>query len=237
MTPSYDDLGPRIDIGHEPPGAIPAEPNPAQPHAPYAPPKSGGGMGVFGMIALILSLLALALALWSLMRAPEQAYTPALSPGVVPGATAERTAKLEKDVGDLMLRLVTLEKELEAVRAKAGSVQQLTKLSARVAALQDRLDSMSLDRKISSMKNKGAAPTKTPPAAKRPPARVASKAEPPAVAQKQTPAKKKLSYTVRRGDTLFTVAQRYKVSMRQLKKWNNMKSSSIMIGQKLLIYK
>ena len=120
MNPRYDDLGPRIDIGHEPPGAAPAASHPAR---PYAPPKSRGGMGVFGVIALLLSLLALALALWSLMRTPEQMPIPNPSPGVVPGATAERTAKLEKDVGDLMLRLVTLEKELEAVRAKAGSVE------------------------------------------------------------------------------------------------------------------
>ncbi len=233
MTPSHDNLGPRIDIGHEPTAAGPAAANPAQ---PYTAPKPRGGMGVFGLIALLLSLAALVLALWSLMRAPEQMPTPAPSPGVVPGATAERTAKLEKDVGDLMLRLVTLEKELEAVRAKAGSLQQLSKLTAKVAALQDRLDSMSLDSKIASMKKKGTTPgKKTATTAKQPPPEQTPKEQP--QAKKPQPAKKKLTYTVRRGDTLFTVAQRYKVSMRQLKKWNNLKNSSIMIGQKLLIYK
>ena len=34
-----------------------------------------------------------------------------------------------------------------------------------------------------------------------------------------------------------TIAQRYKVTMRDLKAWNNLRSNMVMIGQKLVIYK
>lgn len=235
MPARYDDLGPRIDIGQEPAETASAGGNPAR---PYAPAPSRRGLGPLGVISLLLSLLALALALWAMMRGPEPSTMPPPSPGVVPGATAERVAKLEKDAGDLMLRLVTLEKELEAVRAKAGSLQQLSKLSARVAALQDRLDSLSLDRRISSLQKKGPAPAAQAPAAQPPrPAaqeKPAAQKKPPA---QEPPARKKQVYTVRRGDTLFTISLRYKVPVRDLKKWNDLKSDSIKVGQQLVMYK
>ncbi|RJX29101.1 MAG: LysM peptidoglycan-binding domain-containing protein [Desulfarculus sp.] len=53
----------------------------------------------------------------------------------------------------------------------------------------------------------------------------------------KAPAQKKLVYTVRRGDTLFTIAQRYKVLVRELKKWNELKGDAIQVGQQLVIYK
>ena len=34
-----------------------------------------------------------------------------------------------------------------------------------------------------------------------------------------------------------TIAQRYKVTMRDLKSWNNLRNNMVMIGQKLVIYK
>jgi len=162
--------------------------------------------------------------------------------------------------------LVTLEKELEALRAKAGAVTKLTELSAKVAALQSRLDNMekaSLEQRVAALASKkpAPAPAKAPPAAqpeKKPaPAAVAKAKEPVKAAAPQTvrketetaqkpapqPAaeeknKKKLTYVVRKGDTLFTVAQRYKVRMKDLMKWNNLKDRDVVkVGQKLDIYK
>lgn len=46
---------------------------------------------------------------------------------------------------------------------------------------------------------------------------------------------KRLSHTVRSGETVTSVANRYKVSVTDLKKWNRMKSSRLLKGQRLTI--
>ncbi len=45
-----------------------------------------------------------------------------------------------------------------------------------------------------------------------------------------------LVYQVKRGDTLTKIAKRYKVSINQLKSWNQIKTDHIYIGQSLHIY-
>ena len=51
--------------------------------------------------------------------------------------------------------------------------------------------------------------------------------------------KKQLKYThiVKRGDTLSEIAIKYKVSVKNIKRWNGLKSNNIRIGWKLIIYK
>ena len=44
-------------------------------------------------------------------------------------------------------------------------------------------------------------------------------------------------YRVKRGDSLSRIAERYKVKVSKVKKWNNLKSDFIKIGQKLVIYR
>jgi membrane-bound lytic murein transglycosylase D len=51
------------------------------------------------------------------------------------------------------------------------------------------------------------------------------------------PGPKWVSYTVRRGDTLTGIANRHGCSISDLRKWNNLKSSKIMAGQKLKVRK
>jgi LysM repeat protein len=46
---------------------------------------------------------------------------------------------------------------------------------------------------------------------------------------------KTISYTVRRGDTLGAIAERYGCSISDLKSWNGLKGSTIYVGQKLVI--
>lgn len=46
---------------------------------------------------------------------------------------------------------------------------------------------------------------------------------------------KTITYTVRRGDTLSVIADRYDVSVSDLKAWNGLKGSTIYVGQKLKI--
>lgn len=50
-----------------------------------------------------------------------------------------------------------------------------------------------------------------------------------------TSAKKYTYYTVKRGDSLFGIAGKYKVNVNDLKKWNNLKSNNLQAGQKLKI--
>jgi membrane-bound lytic murein transglycosylase D len=56
-------------------------------------------------------------------------------------------------------------------------------------------------------------------------------------AESKAPAKKAktIRYTVRRGDTLGSIADRYDCTIAELKAWNNLKGSTIYAGQKLVI--
>lgn len=47
----------------------------------------------------------------------------------------------------------------------------------------------------------------------------------------------RIVYKVRSGDYLGRIASRYRVSVAQLKRWNNLKSNNIRVGQRLVIYK
>jgi len=46
----------------------------------------------------------------------------------------------------------------------------------------------------------------------------------------------KITYKVRRGDTLGEIAQKYRVSIGNLRSWNNLRGSTIRAGQRLTIY-
>lgn len=48
---------------------------------------------------------------------------------------------------------------------------------------------------------------------------------------------KTITYTVKNGDYLGRIADKYNVSVANIKKWNHLKSDRINIGQRLLIYK
>ena len=45
-----------------------------------------------------------------------------------------------------------------------------------------------------------------------------------------------LSYSVKRGDSLWEIASKHKVSVNKIKKWNNLKSDKLSPGKKLVIY-
>lgn len=47
----------------------------------------------------------------------------------------------------------------------------------------------------------------------------------------------RITYTIRRGDTLGGIAARYRVKVSDLKRWNNLGSDMIREGRKLVIYK
>ncbi|MDQ0214106.1 3D (Asp-Asp-Asp) domain-containing protein [Oikeobacillus pervagus] len=43
------------------------------------------------------------------------------------------------------------------------------------------------------------------------------------------------TYTVKRGDTLYKISRNYKTTVDQLKKWNNLKSNLIKVGEQLIV--
>ncbi len=47
----------------------------------------------------------------------------------------------------------------------------------------------------------------------------------------------RITYTIRRGDTLGGIASRYRVKVSDLKRWNNLRSDLIREGRKLVIYR
>jgi hypothetical protein len=55
------------------------------------------------------------------------------------------------------------------------------------------------------------------------------------VSQLKQPTKKRKTYTVKSGDSLSVIAQKYKTTVDSLKRINNLKSDTIRIGQKLII--
>ena len=46
-----------------------------------------------------------------------------------------------------------------------------------------------------------------------------------------------ISYKVKSGDYLGKIAEKHRVSVNQIKKWNNLKSNNIRVGQRLIIYR
>ena len=55
--------------------------------------------------------------------------------------------------------------------------------------------------------------------------------------KKQAANTERITYTIRRGDTLGGIAARYRVKVSDLKRWNNLKSDMIREGRKLVIYR
>jgi membrane-bound lytic murein transglycosylase D len=47
----------------------------------------------------------------------------------------------------------------------------------------------------------------------------------------------RIVYRVQNGDYLGRIATKYRVSVNQIKRWNNLKSNNIRVGQKLIIYR
>ena len=51
------------------------------------------------------------------------------------------------------------------------------------------------------------------------------------------PAKDRITHTVQPGETLFSISQKYDVSVAEIKEWNGLSSNSIEVGQKLTVGK
>ena len=56
-----------------------------------------------------------------------------------------------------------------------------------------------------------------------------------AASKDTTAAKKSVSYTVKKGDTLQSIASAFRVTVNGLKQWNKIRGSKIQVGQELVI--
>lgn len=57
-----------------------------------------------------------------------------------------------------------------------------------------------------------------------------------AAAEKETPAARPVTYVVKKGDYLNKIAAEHAVSVEQIRNWNQMKNTTVVLGQKLIIY-
>lgn len=247
-------------------------------HAPggvmiSAPAKPGLNRWL-GWLALAVALLALIVSLtMGRMQSANQA-TLQMDSELVPGATQERVAKLEKDVSSLLLKAVTLEKDLEAIKNRSWNPAALGETNNKISALQKQVKELEsklaslggAQRSASAAANTATTATSTtsqtpPPASSAATtsstaspnagnvpvansevqARAGDKPDPLATRMGETSTNSQRqprdTYKVQRGDTLFSVAQRYQVTTKDLLQWNNMQPDEVLkAGRTLIIY-
>ena len=119
---------------------------------------------------------------------------------------------------ELATRVENLEKQMGGSSSQGQLEKQLRELSAQVQAL--------------ARSSKDIAQASPKPAAK-------TKVEkPPTPAPKREPSRKRISYKVRRGDTLFALARRYDVSVQDIRDWNPQlkRRRYLWVGETLVIY-
>jgi LysM repeat protein len=102
-------------------------------------------LGLLRLLSALACFMALA-ALFLLWRAipawsPEAA---ALSESGLAGAAVERVAKLEKDVSSLLLKMVTLEKDITELKNRNPNQARVTELGSRFASLQNQVNDLSM---------------------------------------------------------------------------------------------
>ncbi len=246
MTAYRDGMGPRIDLERSAdvsdsrarPGRRPVYSSP--------PAKTRKGSRGGSLFALLIALAALGLGLWNLWASPAPQPGEPPDPKLV--ITAERIAKLEKDVQYLILAVPSLEKRIKAggsfkateARPNKALQRRLTDLSEEIALLKLRLKRMarpgssgnqtaatlSASGSGSSTGAGGQVASRT--------ARVAPRRSGGGGREEEVPS---IVHVVGKGETLFRIAITYKVSEQDIREWNNLRGSKIRTGQKLKIYK
>lgn len=68
------------------------------------------------------------------------------------------------------------------------------------------------------------------------PAPTTTRQQPATTRSQQSAADTRVVYTVRRGDNLSAIAQRYSVSVQQIRSWNNLRGNNIQAGQRLTLH-
>jgi LysM repeat protein len=125
----------------------------------------------------------------------------------------EQEKSREKEMADIR----DLERDLESViKPKRGEAKREAKRGDRMPAKEpEAAEELDLDRELAKASSA-----------------LGKRMEP----QMEPPDGGKASYhVVKRGETLFRIAKNYGVAVDQLKEWNNLRSNSISVGQKLVV--
>ena len=113
---------------------------------------------------------------------------------------------------------------MRSIRPISPSKSEQLDSQLLIARAQERAQ----ERKAEELKKQEAAAAKSSP-----PVRTTSASK---NTEKQEAPDTRVIHRVRRGDTLIDIARKYKVTVPQIREWNNIKSNLIRIGQRLTIY-
>ncbi len=125
--------------------------------------------------------------------------------------TPEEAKQMQSKIMTLEQRIAVVERQVEDVNARMAPSGSEADLSQRVRELSQKVESLEKRRHTAAAKTKPEAP-------------------------KPTVSTSKLSHTVQKGDTLGRISKKYGISLKELRKLNNLsESQGIRPGQKLLV--
>lgn len=164
----------------------------------------------------------------------------------------KRTAELDSEVkrakrelAEMEARNRELDAQVDAVRQQAAQIQEEAEAMKEAAMLErkaredmKRMTAPSKSRKA-ERRDPLAMPKSSPEGFEEPPLDEAIKGTPGLAAEIPPDLAPGLSveslHTVQPGETLFRIGRKYHVSVENLRKWNNLLSDTIEVGQKLII--
>lgn len=150
------------------------------------------------------------------------------------GYDAKVTKDLKKELSDIKKEIVEIKFMLSGDETDQGS-EFVTALNSLEKRFDKRLGS--IEAKLSNINSKSLSPKTT----KKSSTKASSKKikKPAAKKSSKKIAKKDNSfyYLVQKGDTLYGIAKKNRVSVPDLRLWNKIKNNSIAVGQRLLIKK
>lgn len=242
MEPRVDSQDFLIDDAPSPAPPMAEEPTAPRPAKPRGPRR---GLPL-APLALTVGAVALVVSFWNLWSGPEVQAAKPLAPGQTVALTADQAARLEK-------RVLELEHLIASPPAGAGGestqAARVEKLRLQVGELYQRI--VGLERRLAGGGRVAAAAPAVARPAERPAPPVADQPQKAEAAKKAGPqkvsrsevspqtrtARKRIDYQIKRGDSLWSIAKRYGVTVRNIKAWNPRIRSGIKPGQKIVIYR
>lgn len=183
-----------------------------------------------GLVALLMAAGALVISLWALWTTPAAMVV----------ADGSNLQPIQAQLDNLSNRISEFEVSPLGPPDKKSHTASISLLRRKVVSLSAKIDALEQDQRRlqqAQANGKKAARTSKPvvtAAAKTTATVVATAtAKPTKVAQSTT---KKITHTVRSGQTLSLLSRRYNVTITAIRRWNGLRGNNIKVGQKLTIY-